>query len=68
MRIVSAWLDGLSNWQFVVVFASCLVLGFAIAICVEALITGHVNLSVLVGFGVIYTVVFTSLSAWKRWR
>jgi hypothetical protein len=68
MTIVNMWLDRLSNWQFVVVVASCLVLGFVVEGCVNVLVTGHLNLSFFVIFGVVYTVALTSGAAWSRWR
>jgi hypothetical protein len=68
MMTVNMWLERLSNWQFVVVAATCLVVSFAVAAGVVQLVTGHVNLSFLVPCGVIYTVLITSGLAWKRWR
>jgi len=68
MMTVNMWLDRLSNWQFVVVAATCLVVSLAAVGCVLQLVTGHVNLSFLVPFGVVYTVLMTSGLAWKRWR
>jgi hypothetical protein len=65
---VNMWLERLSNWQFVVVAATCLVVSFAVAAGVVRLVTGHLNLSFLVPCAVIYTVLITSGLAWKRWR
>ena len=68
MMTVNVWLDRLSNWQFVVVAATCLVVSFAVAGGIVRLVTGHLNLSFLVPYGVIYTVLITSGLAWRRWK
>ena len=68
MLTVNMWLERLSNWQFVVVAATCLVVSFAVAGGVLLLVTGHLNFSFFIPFGVIYTVLMTGGLAWKRWR
>ncbi len=68
MMTVNMWLERLSNWQFVVVAATCLAVSFAVVGGGLLLVTGHVNLSFFIAFGVMYTVLTTSLLAWKRWR
>ncbi len=61
-------LEGLSNWQYIAFTASVLVLGLAIGGCVIRLATGHLDVHFVIGFGVIYTVLFSGMSAAKRWK
>jgi hypothetical protein len=68
MVIVNKWLDHLPTWQFALVWASCLVLGFVVAGCVDQLVAGHLNLSFIVGYGVVSTVLSTSAGTWSRRR
>jgi hypothetical protein len=65
---MNKWLDQLNAWQFAFVYASCLLLAFVIAGIIVRLAAGHVNLSYLVGYGVVATVAITSAATWARQR
>jgi len=65
---LNIWLDRLSNWQFVAAIGGTLVLGLVVEGCILLLVDGHLNVRPFVTTGVLETVVFTSLMAWKRWK
>lgn len=69
MAIVNRWFDRLSNWQYVVAAASFfLVVSCVVAGCINLLTSGHVDPKDTVTSGVIFALLFTSYSAWGRWR
>jgi hypothetical protein len=69
MTIVNRWIDRLSNWQYVVAAASFFfVLSCVVTGCINLLTSGHVDPKDTVTSGVTFTVLFTSYSAWRRWR
>jgi hypothetical protein len=65
---MNKWLDKLPSWQFALLYASCLLLAVVVAGCVNWLVAGHLNLSFLVGYGVIFTIGTTSAATWSRHR
>jgi hypothetical protein len=65
---LNRWCEGLSNWRYVAVTASVLIVALAIGGCVVRLATGHLNVSFVIGYTLVFTFMFTSLTAWKRWK
>ena len=65
---MNRWLDGLPNWQYVAVVASVMVMTLAIAGCVLRLAAGHLNVSFIAGYTMVFTITITGLMAWKRWK
>ena len=66
--VLTRWLGGLSNWQFVAATASVMTFTSAVEICAFLLFTKHVNLRSLITIDVVFTIAFTSTQAWKRWK
>jgi hypothetical protein len=62
------WLDRFSNWQFVAVVASFMILVLIVEACVFLFVTGHVDLRLFITIGVGFTAPFTGVQAWKRWK
>jgi len=65
---MNKWLDKLSSWQFALLYASCLFVAFAVAGCINWLAAGHLSLSFLVGYGVVFIIATTSAATWSRRR
>lgn len=68
MKRLNRWLERLSNWQYVAFTASLFIVVLAIGACFIRLATGHLNVSYQIGYIVVFTVFYTSISAWKRWK
>jgi hypothetical protein len=68
MSRLNRWYEGLSNWRHVAVTASVLIVASAIGGCVIRLTTGHLDVSFIIGYTLVFTVMFTSLTAWTRWK
>jgi hypothetical protein len=62
------WVERLSNWQFVAVFAAITLCVLAAMDCVMALVTGRVTLGSFIFFDVVFTALFTAFMAWRRWK
>jgi hypothetical protein len=52
----------------VAVTASVLIVALAIGGYVISLTTGHLDVNFMIGYTAVFTVIFTSLTAWKRWK
>ncbi len=65
---LNIWFDRLSNWQFVAVLASIFILCCAAGAGVSDLAGSHVNLRYTIPGDVLFTVAFTAVAAWKRWK
>jgi hypothetical protein len=68
MSRFNRWYEGLSNWRYVAVTASVLIVALAIGGWVIRLVTGHLNVDFIIGYTLVFTATFTSLTAWRRWK
>jgi len=67
VSFVGKWFDRFSNWQFVVVYATCCFVAVAVAGYVVSRFI-QLNLRVYVVVGVAVTVANTVSTAWRRWK
>jgi hypothetical protein len=68
MAIVNKRLNRLPTWQFALIWAGSLALGFVVAGCINQLVAGRLNLSFLVSYGVVFTIASTTAATWSRQR
>lgn len=67
MASVNRWLDRLPAWQFALVYGGCIELAFVIAGSFSA-IRGHLGLTFVLLYGIIFTSATTSAAVWGRQR